>query len=267
MKRRIPLFEEFDGVRENVPSWRTLQKPTRDPAIIESFLHEFGISKERHKYIIEPDGSVSFGPMSMSKDIEIKGESIKCFPIYLNTFGDIRIEDCPNFESLEGLPPYTTNLYLRNLPKLKSLKHCPERIGGFFWLTDCNISDLVGWPKHVRHGFVVHNLHNVKNLRGMEEYGMVISSKASGGMFMNCGFESLEGAPPEMTGSLEVKSCKLKTLKGAPRKIKGRFDVSDNQLTTLRYHPRYIWDSFVFKGNPLKPGEASKARKSIKKRW
>ena len=266
MKRnRLPLFEETQSGGPSL--WKNLQKPTRDPAIIKSFLDDFNMSKAT----IERDGSVTWNIMDGWRKIEIANENIGCFPIYLNNApGPIAIRECPRFFSLEGLPKSLNNLSLANLPKLRSLKYCPVHIYDMFWLTSCpSITSLEGFPTHVGRGFVVHTLKNITNLKGMENYSQdpTARGKSAGGAFYECGLLSLEGAPSEMIGGLTVANGVLKTLKGAPRKIRGRFDVSNNRLTSLRYHPKYVWDSFVFKDNPLRPGEATKARRSIKKRW
>lgn len=266
MKKKLPLLETFDPVNESV-DWRGLSEPSRDPVIVRAFMDDMGMRPD--KYTIEADGSVTYHQFHGFVEIELIGEPIKCFPVHLNdAVGPIRIKNCPNFSSLLGLPKRMNKLTLKNLPNLKSLEHCPTHVHGFLWLSTLpGITSLEGFPIHVRHGFTVHTLPNIKNLRGMEMYGSDPQYKSAGGNFFECGIESLEGLPREMAGGLTVKKCRLKTLKGAPNKVKGRFDVSDNQLTSLRYHPKYIWDSFVFKGNPLKRGEVVKARKSIKKRW
>lgn len=68
---------------------------------------------------------------------------------------------------------------------------------------------------------------------------------------LNCGLESLDGAPKYVQGHLNLRGNNLKTLHGCPEYVGKSFCGDDNRLTSLKGAPNKIFGTFSCGNNML----------------
>ena len=112
---------------------------------IENWLKEYNIKN----YTINDDLTID-----VKGCVDLKGYPEEELPEYIQfrTISDyFKIRNCPKLKSLKGCPQKVYNaFYCYNCENLESLKYCPQRINGYFDCSGCSkLKSLDGGPQYI----------------------------------------------------------------------------------------------------------------------
>ena len=89
---------------------------------------------------------------------------------------------------------------------LKTLKGCPQHVGGSFWCSGNQLINLINGPKYVGKSY----------------------------RCANCGLLSLEGSPKNIPNKFDCRKNELTNLVGGPTSVGFNYECEHNQLVTLK---------------------------------
>lgn len=122
--------------------------------------------------------------------------------------GDIRIQDCPNLSSIEGIipnTPYQSEIKLFNLPNLTSLSGLEvfDQLGGLV-IDNTGITNLEGLENIESINFEGFQISNNANLISFDGLEQLASSLSIFIISNNDALNSLEGLPPFTSKGIEI---------------------------------------------------------------
>ena len=168
---------------------------------IENWLKEYNIKN----YTINDDLTID-----VKGCVDLKGYPEEELPEYIQfrTISDyFKIRNCPKLKSLKGCPQKVYNaFYCYNCENLESLKYCPQRINGYFDCSGCSkLKSLDGGPQYIGAQFNCDKCNNLTSLKGApQEVGSSFSCS-------NCSkLESLDGGPQYIGAHFYCKKCNVK---------------------------------------------------------
>jgi hypothetical protein len=136
-----------------------------------------------------------------------------------------------NLKTLKGCPEVVGGGFscARN-KRLESLEFGPKEVGGDYHCNSCSLDSLKGSPEEVK-GYFDFSGNYIYTLKG--------GPKIVGGSFVGKlnSIESVEGAPNFVGGSFNLAQNNIKNLKGCTKEIEGDFIMYSNDLVSLEGGP------------------------------
>ncbi len=146
---------------------------------------------------------------------------------------DIKIEDCPNLETIKGIPNNLRILSIEKCNKLKNLLDCPKEVRNLF-IRDCQAFESLSGCPETLYSIDIIRCNKLRDLRGISQFsnlGIYISKCK--------GFESLSGCA-KLVHSIHVDDSTLSTLVGSPE-ICMNYTIEDcSKITNLIGMPRRV---------------------------